>query len=124
MARRIVLVLLPDSDTPSSELRGFLEQMPLESFDNSSFSSSLSSLGIDLHIPSPANSLPKTSWLTRPENWHLLGPQGSFEDLSTIELSLLQVSFPLSFLTGSCGDSCYKFSKILKLVMNIFSLAA
>jgi hypothetical protein len=95
MARKIALVILPDSDTPPGDLRGFLEQMPLESFNNSSFSSAISSLGIDLHIlalPSEKPSSESSVWLTRPENWNLLGPQGSLEDLQKIDMSLIQVN--------------------------------
>jgi hypothetical protein len=112
--RRIGLVVLPDSGTTSQELKSFFQECPLESFENQSFSFAISSLGIDLLIPSspspPAAQIsPKkpsqSQWLIRPENWHLLGPQGSIEDLPMIDKLSAQVrSLYLLFLARSADE--------------------
>ena len=104
MARKIAIIFLHDKDVTSNDLKEFLEYMPLESFGDNSFIHSVLSLGIEVLIPqSKQQEIQRKDeeeekeknlqfvWFNRFENWNLLGPQCSYEDINGINLSIKQV---------------------------------
>lgn len=159
--KRIGLIFLSCEEISSSELKIFMTQVPLESFHNQPFTTVLSSLGIDLHIPSPPPSSPSidmpstsssketiqtvpsasttTSWLIRPQNWHLLGPNGHNENIEMIEISLqyllhylenIESIYEYLFVGGisSGGELCLhllrKFFTFSHKILGIFTIGS